>query len=170
MMSIPFCSRLAISSRLLSGCVGDSQVPTDTRLLWAAQLGDTAAVEVLTTTDGDGADINARNSQGASALVLAAEAGHAEALKKALELSPSLRRLYEDAVRAQDLLSVVRKRRREAAAAAPARRSGGPMKEIFKTWMADINKTLQAKGIHIDLVAVGVEITSEASDAIDARL
>ena len=44
------------------------------------------------------------------------------------------------------------------------------MKEIFKTWMAGINETLQAKGIHIDLVAAGVEITSEASDAIDARL
>ena len=44
------------------------------------------------------------------------------------------------------------------------------MKEIFKTWMADINETLQGKGIHIDLVAAGVEITSEASDAIDARL
>ena len=98
------------------------------------------------------------------------EAGHAEALNKALELSPSLRRLYEDAVRAQDLLSVVQKRRKAAAAAAAARRSGGPMKDIFRTWMADINETLQGKGIHIDLVAVGVEITSEASDAIDARL
>ena len=43
------------------------------------------------------------------------------------------------------------------------------MKEIFKTWMADINETLQAKDIHIDLVAASVEITSEASDAIDAR-
>ena len=98
------------------------------------------------------------------------EAGLARALKRALELSPSLRRLYEDAVRAQDLLSVVRKRRRAAAAAAPARRSGGLMKDIFRTWMADINEALQAKGIHIDLVAAGVEITSEASDAIDTRL
>ena len=52
------------------------QVPADTRLLRAAQLGDTAAVEALTKADG-GADISARNSQGASALVLAAEAGQA---------------------------------------------------------------------------------------------
>ncbi len=75
--------------------------------------------------------------------------GHAKALEKALELSPSLRKLYEDSCAVQSLLS-------ELSAEEDAddeNYTGLRSKEIFDAMMKNVRATLRSREIDIPLVA-----------------